>query len=60
VIEFWEKFSPIIVEWRRRYNAPQIYVGYEFLVDEMRRIRESRSEPTYIERSKLLSKTLTP
>jgi hypothetical protein len=52
VIELWDKFSPIINEWRRRYSAPQIYIGMEDLVRELRRIREARGDGTYVERSK--------
>jgi hypothetical protein len=52
VIELWDKFSPIINEWRRRYSAPQIYIGMEELVRELRRIREARGDGEYVERSK--------
>ena len=52
IIDIWEKFSPIIKEWRMRYSAPQIYGGYEFLYDELKRIRSERSDQVYVERSK--------
>ncbi len=54
VIELWDKFSPIILEWRRRYSgAPQIYVGLEYLVSELRRLRGVKGDGVYVERSKV-------
>ena len=57
VIELWDKFSPIILEWRRRYSAPQIYVGIESLVDELRQIRVAKGDGVYVERSKVKEKS---
>ena len=45
VIATWEKFSPIIESWRTKYNAPQIYLGFEFLYHETKRVREERGYP---------------
>jgi hypothetical protein len=53
VIELWDKFSPVILEWRRRYSAPQIYVSLEYLVGELKRIRDVRGDGVYVERSKV-------
>lgn len=50
VIELWEKFSPVIMEWRRLYNAPHIYVALEYLVDELIRIRGTREDKVYARR----------
>ena len=55
IIELWDKFSPVIFEWRRRYSAPQIYIGMEYLVEELRRIRGVRGDGVYVERSKAKS-----
>jgi hypothetical protein len=46
VIVIWEKFSPIIENWRTRYNAPQIYLGFEFLYHEMKKVRDERGHPS--------------
>jgi hypothetical protein len=45
VIATWEKWLPIISEWRLRFNAPQIYYDFEFLYDEMKKVREDRGHP---------------
>jgi hypothetical protein len=42
VIMFWDKFSPIVLWWRKRYNAPQMFGTIEWLYSEMKRIRESK------------------
>jgi hypothetical protein len=60
VIELWDKFSPVIMEWRRRYSAPQIYVGLEFLVSELRRVRVVKGDGVYVERSKVQQNTPAP
>jgi hypothetical protein len=38
IIGIWEKSKPIINEWRKRYNLPSFFNGFEFLHDEMRKI----------------------
>ena len=45
VITIWEKFSPIIENWRTKYSAPQIYLGFEFLYHETKRVRKERGLP---------------
>ena len=52
IIDVWEKFSPIVREWRTRYSAPQIFGGYEFLYDELKRIRGMRRDSVLVEHSK--------
>ena len=48
IIDVWEKFSPIVREWRTRYSAPQIFGGYEFLYDELKRIRDVRRDSVHV------------
>jgi hypothetical protein len=45
VIVIWEKYSPIIESWRTRFSAPQIYLGFEFLYHEMKKVRDERGHP---------------
>jgi hypothetical protein len=45
VILTWEKFLPIVESWRSRYNAPQIYLNFEYLYHEMKKVREERGYP---------------
>jgi hypothetical protein len=52
IIDVWEKFSPIVREWRTRYSAPQIFGGYEFLYDELRRIRDMRRDSVNVGHTK--------
>lgn len=52
IIDVWEKFSPIVREWRTRYSAPQIFGGYEFLYDELKRIRDMRRDSMNVEHTK--------
>jgi hypothetical protein len=42
IIMFWDKFSPIVQGWRKRYNAPQMFESIEWLYSEMKRIREAK------------------
>lgn len=42
IIMFWDKFSPIVHEWRRRFNSPQMFGTLEWLHGEMKKIRESK------------------
>ena len=44
VMATWEKFLPIL-KVRTRYNAPQIYLEFEFLYHEMKRIRDNKGYP---------------
>jgi hypothetical protein len=48
IIMIWEKFSPIIMEMRRRMNVPQFMADLEYLYDEMVRIREERAHLTIL------------
>ena len=45
VIATWEKWLPIISEWRLRFNATQIYSDFEYLYNEMQKVREGRGHP---------------
>jgi hypothetical protein len=42
IILIWEKFLPIIEEFRLRFNTPQLYEDPEYLYNEMIRIRADR------------------
>jgi len=42
VINLWEKFQPVIEEWRVRLNAPQLYEDPEYLYNEMVRMRTEK------------------
>ena len=39
VIDLWERFGPIIVEYRRRTGYPNIYNKMEYLYGEMKKLR---------------------
>jgi hypothetical protein len=58
IIFIWEKFLPIIEEYRVRMNAPQIYEDPEYLYKEMIRIREERGHQsmTLINREQHISR----
>jgi hypothetical protein len=45
VLEMWEKFAPEVLELRRRFNAPQVYVDFEYLYNVLIAIREKRGHP---------------
>ena len=45
IIFLWEKFLPVIEEYRVRMNAPHIYADPEYLYNEMIRIRAKRGHP---------------
>jgi hypothetical protein len=45
VIAFWDRFSTIIEGYRSKYNAPQIYLGIEYLYHEMKKVRDARGYP---------------
>lgn len=32
---FWEKFSPVFMEYRERMNAPRLYSEWEYLYNEL-------------------------
>jgi len=36
---FWEKYEPIIIEFRQRYNTPRIMPMTEYLYKEIKRVR---------------------
>ncbi len=42
VLEMWEKFAPLLIDLRRRFNAPQVYSDFEYLYDVLAGIREKR------------------
>ena len=41
-IWMWNKFESVIKELRRRYNIPNSYEYFEFLYDELNKVREQR------------------
>ncbi len=43
IIAIWEKFLPIVLEYRKVWSSPQLWITVEYLYDEMRRIRVERS-----------------
>ncbi len=45
VLEMWEKFAPAMHELRRRFNAPQVYVDFEYLYNALVAIRDRRGHP---------------
>ena len=45
VLEMWEKFASIVIELRRRFNAPQVYVDFEYLYGVLAGIRANRGYP---------------
>jgi hypothetical protein len=49
LIPFWEKFAAVIIEARRRSNAPQIYEHFEWLYYELMKIREGRGHVFSVE-----------
>jgi hypothetical protein len=55
IILFWEKFSPRVIETRRRRNAPHFYENIEYLYDEMIRIRAERIHSEIIAHERELS-----
>ena len=42
IIWMWMKWEPIILELRIRYKQPETYSNFEYLADEMKRIRLQR------------------
>ena len=42
IIWLWMKWGSIIYELRVRYHQPELYSNFEYLADEMRRIRMQR------------------
>jgi len=47
VIALWEKFRPLVQEWRRIYTTPYMYQDFEFLYEEMKKIRERRGNQAF-------------
>ena len=45
VLEMWEKFEAVLYETRRRFNAPQVYVDFEYLYGVLAGIRAKRGYP---------------
>jgi hypothetical protein len=45
VLEMWEKFEAVLCETRRRFNAPQVYVDFEYLYGILAEIRAKRGYP---------------
>ena len=43
----WEKWEHIIMEIRKRKKAPDVWEGFEYLYDEMKRYRIERGLPAY-------------
>jgi len=46
-LSVWHKFLPTIEENRRRYSGKDAWSGFEYLVDEMMRIKKQR-DPNYV------------
>jgi hypothetical protein len=42
VVGFWEKFSPFILEHRKRHNAPTAYEHVEYLYNKVKPIRDQQ------------------
>jgi hypothetical protein len=50
IITIWEKFLPIIEEWRKRTDSPHLYEDPEYLYNEMIRMRNERGHSPTITR----------
>lgn len=37
--DFWEKYEPILIEWRKRYNTPKAMPMTEYLYEQIKTIR---------------------
>ena len=57
IILIWERFLPLIEEWRKRSGLTHIYVDPEFLYDEMKRMRAVRGHPTTMTDARKLFQT---
>jgi hypothetical protein len=47
VIGHWTKFEPIIRGFRERDGRPETWKWFEYLADEMKKVRERRGMPEY-------------
>jgi hypothetical protein len=47
VISMWERWEHIIRATRARENAPDIWTGFEFLYNELKRLRREMGYPEY-------------
>jgi len=48
VIVFWDKFGDLILEYREVLKLPEYFAGFEYLAQEMLRIRKQKGHPTEI------------
>ena len=42
VIFVWNKYEPLVKEWRRNFNSPELYEWFEYLVHEMNNMRKKK------------------
>ena len=42
IIRVWEKFEPVVIEWRKRQNWPQAFEWNEYLYNEIKSIVEQQ------------------
>ena len=45
VINLWEKYGPIVTEYRKRVDYPNIYNKFEYLYREMKKLRPETPKP---------------
>ena len=55
VILMWEKWEQVIKETRMRENIPDIWEGFEYLYNEMKKLRDKKGFPQEITLTKLPS-----
>ena len=48
VILFWDKFGSLILEYREVLKLPEYFSGFEYLAQEMLKIRKLKGHPTEI------------
>jgi hypothetical protein len=41
-IRFWIKFEPIVREMRERNNNPELLKGFEYYIEEMKKMRKQK------------------
>ncbi|RLI32545.1 hypothetical protein DRO66_11230 [Candidatus Bathyarchaeota archaeon] len=48
IFQHWIKYEPIIRGFRERDGAPETWRWFEYLVDEMKKVRDRRGMPEYM------------
>jgi hypothetical protein len=48
IISYWTKFVPIIQGFRERDGRPETWRWFEYLADEMKKVRHQRGLPEYV------------